>query len=1117
MALRLTEAQVGLLKVDTINSRTASTALYMTGGSTVYISSASNTSLIMRMGTTEVARVSAKGNFIIGAEDVTTTDYKLKVTGATGFANGHLYLTGANATSASSNTTQLVFGEPGNNHVAISSNNNAIVINPTSSTTTNQIVLDLDEHSLFPTGLKTISTTDSTSTTTGSIITSGGIGVAKNIYSGQKIDAVQGLGIKATTGTGVGISLYSGSTGTSAPTYGLMFAKTASFSAHGGVSGDWATYFTMSDTTTRGWIFRRGSTNIASISGTGYLTLNAGMNLGGNITYNNGSYTDYEMIKFITGNANGAGIVIGGGGLVVVGSGESASALVTSASLAGGTETTYITSDGNIEFYTNCQTIDSRVGVILNTSRYFYPNVTNTGSLGTSSYNWASVHARALTSAAALALTSTNATTITSGGATTISSASTTTVSSASTIYLTTTSAASIIFTVNGTECGRWNPSGKLMIGSTSTQSDYELYVNGQSYFNGYTMTNNIHYADKAGTAHGFYIRTNGTWTSRWYQGVRGTVGDGTNAVAGYVYLMLGNAIATSTSTTAGAENSYGILRIYGSNTGYTNIRTGTNNTSGYTMYLPGDNGQFVYHTNDTQIGSSTVPVYIASTGKATACGSLWTNSSTSSTSEFQVGVRSAAGTLYMYSQGDATKNRGLYGANNAGTAVSILTINKDNVVTLNGRATQDGNGNTITSYYCTLSTEQTITARKTFSGGITITKATDAAVGADNGPALIVGGASTAAHIEIDANEIMAKANGTSGAELFLNVGGSRVNVPYLKIESTAAVEHIAFSRGGFNYIKAPASGTIAFVVNGQTVGSNTAELIISDGSLYPGTNNATSLGSSSYRWSTVYGVAGNFSGNVTLTRSTTIANNTPAKLTFTVTQTDNSLTSSGYIACYDDLDAYSYGVNMVVNATSGLYLTAGEGAASYLANNASVAEDVHICADAAIYFHTNCNTVANSTKSCYITTAGYIYGARVYGAVWNDYAEYRSAEITEPGRVVQESSDGIMKLATARLQSGCEIISDTFGFAIGETDKCKTPIAATGRVLAYPFEDKDSYELGQAVCSGPNGTVSKMTREEIMMYPERIIGTVSEIPKYETWGTGNINVNGRIWIRIK
>lgn len=145
-------------------------------------------------------------------------------------------------------------------------------------------------------------------------------------------------------------------------------------------------------------------------------------------------------------------------------------------------------------------------------------------------------------------------------------------------------------------------------------------------------------------------------------------------------------------------------------------------------------------------------------------------------------------------------------------------------------------------------------------------------------------------------------------------------------------------------------------------------------------------------------------------------------------------------------------------------------------------------------------------------------IRAGAVYGAVWNDYAEYRETkmEIT-PGRVIIETGHGDLILSTERLQPGGNVVSDTFGFAIGETDTCKTPIAVSGRVLVYPYEDRYSYEPGDAVCTGPNGTVSKMTREEIWKYPERIVGTVSEIPEYETWGTGNAKVDGRIWIKVR
>lgn len=146
------------------------------------------------------------------------------------------------------------------------------------------------------------------------------------------------------------------------------------------------------------------------------------------------------------------------------------------------------------------------------------------------------------------------------------------------------------------------------------------------------------------------------------------------------------------------------------------------------------------------------------------------------------------------------------------------------------------------------------------------------------------------------------------------------------------------------------------------------------------------------------------------------------------------------------------------------------------------------------------------------------------IYGAVWNDYAEYRASDEVEAGRCVREVGDGTLIRTTERLQKGCEIVSDTFGFAIGKTEKYNTPTAASGRVLAYLYEDKEiaKSHIGDPVCSGPNGTVSIMTEEEEMRYPSRIIGIISEIPNYEIWEAGHngdhqIKVDGRIWIRVR
>ena len=153
-------------------------------------------------------------------------------------------------------------------------------------------------------------------------------------------------------------------------------------------------------------------------------------------------------------------------------------------------------------------------------------------------------------------------------------------------------------------------------------------------------------------------------------------------------------------------------------------------------------------------------------------------------------------------------------------------------------------------------------------------------------------------------------------------------------------------------------------------------------------------------------------------------------------------------------------------------------------------------------------------------------IYGSQVWGAVWNDYAEFRKdnpeeKELQQPGRCVREVGDGTLTLTDGRLQRGCEIISDTFGFAIGQDKEngYNTPIASSGRVLAYLYEDRELARnfIGWPVCSGPDGTVSIMTEEEENRYSNRIVGTISEIPDYEEWGTGKVKVDGRIWIRIK
>lgn len=254
---------------------------------------------------------------------------------------------------------------------------------------------------------------------------------------------------------------------------------------------------------------------------------------------------------------------------------------------------------------------------------------------------------------------------------------------------------------------------------------------------------------------------------------------------------------------------------------------------------------------------------------------------------------------------------------------------------------------------------------------------------------------------------------------------------------------------------------------------------------------------------------------GELNILRNTSIADNLPATLLFKVKQTDNNITSTGSIKVYDDHDANAYGTSMVIQSNGNMIIGSGESPYSCyetdLINSAS--EDMYITSDNNIYFYTNCNTYTNKKTEVYIDNTG-----ALYGAVWNDYAEYRNQiEEIEPGYCVTSLDNGQVFKTTKKLQNCDGIVSDTFGFSIGKTNECKTPLAVAGRVLAYCEGNKYSYHSGDVVCAGPKGKVRKMSRREIRKWPDRIVGVVSEIPEYETWGSNNIKVNGRIWIKVK
>lgn len=165
----------------------------------------------------------------------------------------------------------------------------------------------------------------------------------------------------------------------------------------------------------------------------------------------------------------------------------------------------------------------------------------------------------------------------------------------------------------------------------------------------------------------------------------------------------------------------------------------------------------------------------------------------------------------------------------------------------------------------------------------------------------------------------------------------------------------------------------------------------------------------------------------------------------------------------------------------------------------------------------------VNTSTPSYTLHVAGTIYGDSVYGAVYNDYQEYRIAnEEVEPGYVAVLDKNGrLSKCRKDRQKNIVGIVSDVYGFQIGEVDgEINIPIQVAGRVLAYVEDCKCKLKTGEPLVQTKNGKLRKLRWYEKIILPwiqNQIVGYVDEIPEYDVWGSNNTRVNGRVWIRVR
>lgn len=260
---------------------------------------------------------------------------------AGGSISGHLRLTGVNTTSGLASTSKIIFSDGTTDYTNIYSSQSGLYIGNSLTEGTYNMGYDGNANAWRP----------ASANTTASLGTEGvrwammHINQIKLKGSQYMVDSTYGIDVNNSDIVNIN-GLYLGDAANST-SEGLLFYRDGTnwdtFRVYDGVP-----YLNINHAGSE-----KGTEYIMLHSGnySSYALPKAGGKMTGNIGYANGDYSDYDMIKWKTGDNNGAGVVIGGGGAAIIGGGESADVVYNGLALTGGSERMCICNDQQIDLF----------------------------------------------------------------------------------------------------------------------------------------------------------------------------------------------------------------------------------------------------------------------------------------------------------------------------------------------------------------------------------------------------------------------------------------------------------------------------------------------------------------------------------------------------------------------------------------------------------------------------------------------------------------------------------------------------------------------------------------------------------------------------------------------